>query len=139
MSGLLGTKAGLNSDLNLLLQIIILVILLVGFKFGKSKTVKSLKTHGRIMELVVLLNAASILLVMGPVFVTAFEAVLSEISTGFPLTMVHHLLGLIAEILGIVFVFRKPRNVRLWMRVTFVVWLIALAFGLAFYAVYYVI
>jgi len=140
MSGLFGTKAGLPSDLNLMLQIIILIILVVGFRFGKEKTGTSLKTHGRLMKLVVVLNAGAILLVMGPSFVFSFDAVLGEASVlGFPLTMVHHVIGLVAEILGVIFVFRKFGNVRMWMRITLVVWLIALVSGIAFYFVYYVI
>lgn len=139
MSGLLGTRAGLNSDLNLLLQIIILVILFVGFKFGRTKTDSSLRTHGRIMKLVVALNAGAILLVMGPSLVASFGAALSETSVlGFPLTLVHHTIGLVAEILGIVLAFRKFGNVRMWMRIALVLWLIALAYGITFYFVYYV-
>lgn len=138
MSGLFGTGAGLNSDLNLLLQIIILVVLLVGFKFGRTKTESSLRTHRRIMRVVVALNTGAILLVMGPSLVLRFGAVLSETSAlGFPLTLVHHTIGLVAEILGVILAFRKFGNVRMWMRVTLVVWLIALAYGIVLYFVYY--
>lgn len=138
MSGLFGTGAGLNSDLNLLLQIIILVVLLVGFKFGRTKTEASLRTHRRVMRVVVALNTGAILLVMGPSLVLRFGAVLSETSAlGFPLTLVHHTIGLVAEILGVILAFRKFGNVRMWMRVTLVVWLIALAYGIVLYFVYY--
>lgn len=140
MSGLFGTRAGLNADLDMLLQMIILVILLVGFRFGRTKTNTSLRTHGRIMRIVVVLNAGAILLVMGPSLVLNFGAALSEISAlSFPLTLVHHTIGLVAEILGIVLAFRKFGNVRMWMRITLVLWLIALAYGLVFYFLYYVI
>jgi len=140
MSGLFGTGAGLNSDLNLLLQIIILVILLVGLKFGRTKTEVSLRTHRRIMRVVVALNTGAILLVMGPSLVLRFGDVLSETSVlGFPITLVHHTIGLVAEILGVILAFRKFGNVRLWMRITFVVWLIALAYGIVLYFVYYVL
>lgn len=140
MSGLLGTRAGIASDLNLLLQIVILIILLVGVKYGKEKTQSGLKRHGRTMTIVVALNAVAILLVMGPSFANNFSAVLAETSTiGFPLTLVHVLFGSIAEILGIIFVFKKFGNVRRWMRLTLAVWLIALALGIIFYLQYYVI
>jgi len=135
MSGLLGTRASLAADLNLLLQIIILIILFVGFKFGKMKTEKSLKQHGRMMTIAVVLNAVAFLLVMGPSFISNFSAVLTE---PFPLTLVHAIFGTIAEILGITFVFKKFGNVRMWMRLTFLFWLIALALGVAFYWSYYV-
>lgn len=140
MSGLLGTRAAVASDLNLLLQIIVLVILLVGVRYGRKKTGGSLKTHGRLMNIVVVLNAVGVLLVMLPSFVNNLGAVIAEPSTiGFPLTSVHVLFGSVAEVLGIILAFRKFGNVRVWMRLTTVFWLIALALGITFYVRYYVI
>lgn len=90
------------------------------------------------MKFVVVLNGGAILLVMGPSFVVNFDAVLGEVSSlSFPLTMVHHGIGLVAEILGVILAFRKFGNVRAWMRFTFAIWLIALFMGIGFYFVYY--
>jgi len=140
MSGLLGTKASTASDLNLLLQIIILIILFVGVKFAKEKAQDGLKKHGRIMTIAVIMNAVTILLVMGPSLVINFDAVLAEPSTiGFPLTLIHALFGSLAEVLGLVFVFKKFGNVRLWMRFTMAIWLVAVVMGIIFYFTYYVI
>lgn len=140
MSGLFGTSASVLSDLNLLLQVALLVILLAGFRFGKKKTGSSLKMHGRLMTVLVALNGLSILLVMGPSFFLNLSAVVEEISVlGFPLTFVHHLVGLTGEILGAVLVFKKFGKVRTWMRMTFVLWLIALLSGIGFYVRYYLV
>lgn len=140
MSGILGTRASLASDLSLLLQLIILVILIVGVKLGKKKTKKSLKTHGEAMSVMVVLNAIGILLVMVPSFVTGFSAVLNEPSTiGFPLTSIHAFFGILAEGLGVAFVFKKFGNVRMWMRLTAAFWLIAIISGISVYLRYYVI
>jgi len=140
MAGFLGTRAGLASDLNLLLQIVILIILFVGAKFGKTKTAESLKRHGRLMTVVVVLNAVGIVAVMLPSFASNFSAVLEEpLRIGFPLTSIHAFFGGVAEILGVMFVFKKFGNVRLWMRFTMVVWLIAIILGISFYLTYYVI
>lgn len=140
MSGILGTRASLASDLNLLLQLIVLVVLIVGIKFGKEKTEKSLKTHGDFMTVVVVLSAIGILLVMVPSFVTNFSAVLNEPSTiGFPLTSIHAFFGILAEGLGVAFVFKKFGNVRMWMRLTAPLWLISVIFGISFYLRYYVL
>ncbi len=140
MSGLLGTRASLAADLNLLLQLIVLVILLVGVKLGKEKTQKSLKTHGNVMTVMVVLTAIGIFTVMLPSFVANFSAVLEEPFTiGFPLTSIHTLFGILAEGLGIVLVFKKFGNVKLWMRLTAALWLIAIISGIAFYIIYYVI
>jgi uncharacterized membrane protein YozB (DUF420 family) len=140
MSGLLGTKAPTTSDINLLLQIIVIIILVIGIKFGKEKTPGSLKTHGRIMAIAVVLNAFAILLVMGPSLLGSFDAALGETaSLGFPLTLVHHTLGLLAEVLGVLFVFKKFGKVRMWMRLITLLWLVAFVFGIFFYLTYYVI
>ena len=138
MSGVFGTRASVISDLNLILQILLLIILLVGFRLGKRKTGSSLRTHGRLMTVLAVLNGLSILLVMGPSLFTSFGAAVEEVSViGFPLTLLHHSIGLIAEILGVVLVFRKFGKVRTWMRITFMLWLVALLFGIGFYVVYY--
>ncbi len=140
MSGLLGTRASLAADLNLLLQLIVLVILIVGIKLGKEKTQKSLKTHENVMIIMVVLIAIGFFTVMLPSFVSNFSAVLKEPFTiGFPLTSIHALFGILAEGLGIVLVFKKFGNVILWMRLTATLWLIAIISGIAFYIIYYVI
>lgn len=140
MSGLLGTRASVLADLNLLFQVAFLMILLAGYSFGKKKTPDSLKKHGRVMSVLVALNALSILLVMGPSFFLNLSAVAGEVSAiGFPLTLVHHLIGLFAEILGAVLVFKKFGKVRTWMRITFTLWTVAVILGIGFYVIYYVI
>lgn len=140
MSGVFGTGAPVFSDVNLVLQISFLVLLLAGFILGKRKTGSSIKMHGRLMTVLVVLNALSILLVMGPSLFTNLDAAVKEISViGFPLTLLHHLIGLIAEILGAVLVFRKFGNVRIWMRITFILWFVALLLGIGFYVVYFLV
>ncbi len=140
MSGLFGTSASVSSDLNLILQIVLLALLLAGFILGKRKTGNSLKLHGRLMTVLVALNALSILLIMGPSLFTNLGTAVEEVSTvGFPLTLLHHSIGLIAEVLGVVLVFRKFGKVRSWMRITFTLWFIALLSGIGFYIVYYLL
>ena len=139
MSGLFGTRAPLASDLNLILQLIILAILLIGVRFGKKKTAKSLKAHGRVMTLAVALNAVGILLVMLPSFVIIVSKVLNPLTIGFPLTSIHAFFGVLAEGLGVTLVFKKFGNVRRWMRLTTAFWLIAIVLGISVYLTYYVI
>jgi uncharacterized membrane protein YozB (DUF420 family) len=139
MSGIFGTRAPLASDLNLILQLIILAILLVGVRFGKKKTAKSLKAHGRVMTLAVALNAVGILLVMLPSFVIIVSKVLNPLTIGFPLTSIHAFFGVLAEGLGVTLVFKKFGNVRRWMRLTTAFWLITIALGISVYLIYYVI
>lgn len=96
--------------------------------------------HKRIMTTIVALNGISILFIMGPSFVAYFGAVLIEAyAIGFPLTILHHSFGLTAEVLGLILVFRKFGNVRTVMRLTLLLWLIALTLGISFFIKYYVI
>jgi len=140
MSGVFGTRASVLSDVNLVLHIVLLAILLVGFRLGKKKTGGDIRTHGRLMTILVALNGLSILLVMGPsLFLNLGAAVEEAFVIGFPLTLFHHSIGLIAEIFGLVLVFRKFGKVRTWMRVTFTCWLGALLLGIGFYVMYYVV
>jgi hypothetical protein len=91
------------------------------------------------MTLAVALNAASILTAVGRSLIGYMGSVTTEIAAiGFLVTLVHHAFEIVAEILGIVLVFKEFRNVRLWMRVTEVFWLIALAFGISIYIIYYI-
>jgi len=135
MSGLLGTKAGIPSDLNLLLQIAVIIIVFVGVKYGKEKTQGSLKTHRRVMAVAVVLNAVGFLFVMGPSIVGYFSTPLGKLSTfGIVSTSLHAVFGGVAEILGIAFVFnKKPKNVRLWMRFSRWLWVIAFVLGVSLY------
>jgi hypothetical protein len=92
------------------------------------------------MTVLVVLNALSILLIMGPSLFTNLGAAVDEVFTvGFPLTLLHHSIGLIAEVLGAALVFKKFGNVRRWMRITFLLWLVALLSGIGFYVMYYLV
>jgi len=139
MSGIFGTSAPLASDLNLILQLIILAILLVGVRFGKKKTATSLKAHGRVMTLAVALNTVGILLVMLPSFVIIVSEVLNPLTIGFPLISIHAFFGVLAEGLGVTLVFKKFGNVRRWMQLTTAFWLITIVLGISIYLVYYVL
>jgi len=139
MSGILGTRAPLASDLNLILQLIILAILLVGVRFGKKKTAKSLKTHGTVMTLAVALNAIGILLVMLPSFVIIVSEVLNPLTIGFTLASIHAFFGVLAEGFGVTLVFKKFGNVQRWMRLTTAFWIIAIILGISVYLTYYLI
>ena len=56
MTGIFGTKALLQTDINLMLQIIMFLILLMGYVYKKKG---KFKIHGGIMGIAVLLHAFS--------------------------------------------------------------------------------
>jgi len=135
MSGILGTSAPVQSDLNLLLQIAIIILLFTGFRFGRIKTGQGIKRHGRVMTVVVVLNAISIITVMLVSFITFFSTPIGELPV-VPVasTAVHATLGAISEGLGIAFVLnKKPKSVKTWMRVTFTLWVITFLLGVFLY------
>jgi len=135
MSGIFGTEAPLSSDISLLLQIIILILLLWGVKLGKEKTEKSLRRHGMVMALVVTLNAMGMVFVMVPSFVGYFSNPLPKLSTfGVVSTALHAFFGGLAEVFGIAFVLnKKPKDLRFWMRITTLFWMFALVLGFSLY------
>jgi uncharacterized membrane protein YozB (DUF420 family) len=140
MQLLFGTLASDASDLSLILQIIVFIMLLVGFKLGRTKTKEGLKRHGILMRTMVVLGLVGILTVMVPSFVLTYDIVANEpAKIGFPLIFVHAALGATAISLGIALSFRKFGNVRNWMRLTLSLWLITLLLGFVIYVGYYVL
>jgi len=144
MGGIFGTKASLISDLNLILQIIILFVLLVSVTFKKRG---NFKMHGSLMGLAVVLNAISFFLVMGPSFAGSAGFIQREFSSVGVLTVLAHALtGALAEILGIWVVGEwllhsmetkacvKRKKV---MRGIVSLWFVAIILGIAVYVIYY--
>lgn len=75
---ILGTRAGLISDLNLLLQIFIMIILFTGFFYAKRKIRYDM--HGKIMGIAVFLNLLSLIFVMVPGAIGGLSSLLSRIT-----------------------------------------------------------
>ncbi|WP_309493320.1 hypothetical protein [Candidatus Hecatella orcuttiae] len=135
MVGLFGTKAALIYDVNLLLQFVILIILLAGV-FAVKKG--HFKGHGYLMTFAVALNGALIFAVMGVSLITNFGALMVGPVVGRIITIIHAVIGGFAWILGLILVFKKFGNVRLWMRIVFTTWILALLLGIGFYLFYYI-
>ncbi len=135
---LFGVNPIIASNLNMLLQSIVLIFLLVGYRFGRNKVWQSLRKHQIFMRVMVPLNLLGIIFVMLPSFISAFDAVLAEpFEIHFPLTILHATFGAASASLGITLVFKKFGNVRFWMRFTIAMWLITLALGfLVYYRVF---
>ena len=96
---MLGTKAPFLYDLNLILQIAILILVLVGSFFAKNKNYMK---HGKIMTVAIALHTVLILLVMGPSFLVHLVLLLPPtLNSGVFVTWFHVLLGILAEALGL--------------------------------------
>ncbi len=131
MSAILSTGAPVSSNLNLLLQIIVLIALIFGAISGIKKR---LITHSRIMTAAVILNAAGLIFVMAPslfIYLTSPHEIFSFSTFS---TSLHVLIGISAIATGMAFVLnKKPLNVRLWMRLSLLFWVTSFILGFLVY------
>jgi uncharacterized membrane protein YozB (DUF420 family) len=127
----------LIADINLTLQIVILVMLIVGLALKQKG---KFAFHGGAMLIAVILNAASFFLVMWPSFAAFDFSVLN--STVEIVSLTHGILGGVAEILGVFLVvaWGMQKTVqscirrKMIMRITMILWLVALVLGIILYA-----
>ena len=145
MTGIFGTGAVLQTDINLILQIVMFLIIVIGLVY---KNKRKFKIHGGIMGIAVILHILSLLVVMGPAFSEGYEYFTTGTSdAGVQTTWIHAVPGAIAMIMGIVLVgawaLRSSniaacsRRKRL-MDITVLLWLISLIFGITTYIFFYV-
>jgi uncharacterized membrane protein YozB (DUF420 family) len=141
MSGLLSTYAPLWSDVNLILQLVILAALGGGAVIVKRK---QLARHGYVMAACVALNTVSIFLVMAPVALGLLGGGQLTRLTG--LTALHVAIGVAVEAAAVYLVsvwrFRKPGPTCLrykrWMRALAGAWAFEAALGVLIYVMLYV-
>lgn len=142
---LFGSTADLIFDINFIIQIILIILLLVGY-LQKRKW----KYHGIIMAVGTVMMLVTVLLIMAPSLIANAPAiVLSPTSTGALVTIAHVFLGSIALVVALFFTLRflyfslrkKPLTcgTRIKMRIQLTIWILAFLLGLIFYVYYYVI
>jgi uncharacterized membrane protein YozB (DUF420 family) len=147
MRGFLGTGATFWADLNLVVQLIMGAALIVGAYLAKQKRYRA---HGICQTTVLLLNLLMIGLVMGPSFhhqvrPSLFKGIHKWYSG---LAIVHALIGITAELLGLYIVVVAGTNIlprwlrfkewKQWMRTELVLWEFVLLSGLGTYYAWYV-
>jgi uncharacterized membrane protein YozB (DUF420 family) len=147
MRGFLGTGATFAADLNLVVQLIMGAALIVGAYLAKQKRYRA---HGICQTAVLLLNLLMIGLVMGPSFHHQVRpALFKGIHKWYSgLAIVHALLGITAELLGLYIVVVAGTNIlprwlrfkewKRWMRTELVLWEFVLLSGLGTYYAWYV-
>ncbi len=131
MTAIIGTASPVSSDLNLLLQIIVLTALIFGAKEGiKKRFIK----HSKIMTAVVTLNAAGLIFVMAPSLFIYLTSLHEIFSFSFFSTSLHVLAGISAIATGMAFILnKKPLNLQLWMRLSFLFWVTSFILGFLVY------
>ncbi len=145
LTGIFGTGAIFQTDINLILQIVMFLIIIIGLIY---KVKRKFKIHGILMGIAIILHVLSFVLVMGPSFFEAYDYfTMATFNLGVQTTWIHAVPGAIAMILGIILVVAwaiRPSNVarcsrlKRLMDVTLLLWLISLLFGIATYFVFYV-
>ena len=143
--GLFNANAPLRSDLNLLFQLALLVLLIAGVILAKLR--RKVINHGKLMSIVMVLNTVSILVVMLPSFF-GFRGLFSQPFTRPALVVgAHAVTGTLVEIVGIwiagSWMFKsqdikncvKKRNL---MRATFLFLIVELFIGVYVYLMLYV-
>jgi uncharacterized membrane protein YozB (DUF420 family) len=145
LTGIFGTGAALNVDVNLALQVIMFVIIIISL-FYKYRM--KFKIHGVLMGIAVILHILTFLTVMGPIFFGHFSEFVDYISyPEIQTTWIHAIPGAIAIIMGILLVglwALRPSNIaacsrrKRLMDVTVLLWLVSLIFGIATYILLYV-
>lgn len=140
MTSLFGTGAPLLSDINLILQIGIFIVLSAGVVSVKRQ---KFNLHGYVMFSAAALNLLSIAIVMLPAVVSIFSGASQNTFTS--ITALHSVLGTIAEGLGIyiVGVWRFSSSVascsrlKTHMRVLAVLWTTTVVLGVTVYILLY--
>jgi membrane-associated HD superfamily phosphohydrolase len=143
--GFLGTLAGTAVDLTLVIQIIVLFILLLGYKFKMNM---KFRNHGITMSVAVLLHLISIFTIMIPSMINFSNLLITEIaSIPIILTWIHAILGVLSIIIGIFLVaewrFRAPPNMtcikrKPLMKPLIIMWVSGLILGIIIYIYAYV-
>lgn len=135
------------ATLNLAVQLLLGLALLTGMVLARRQRFRA---HGLCQSLVMLLNLIPIGFYMLPVF---RRSVLPKFPGGvwhsafYALPAAHAVIGTVAELLGLYIILRagtdllpkslRFENYKLWMRTTLALWWVAIAFGLAVFAVWH--
>jgi uncharacterized membrane protein YozB (DUF420 family) len=144
LTGIFGTGALIQTDINLIMQIVILIIIVVSLVY---KNKRKFRVHAGLMGAAVILQVVSLFAVMLPSFnhnYDYFTTATSEL--GVQTTWIHAILGTITLILGSILFIAwalQPANIaacsrrKRLMDITILLWVIALMFGIATYIAFY--
>ncbi len=145
--GFLGTGATFAADLNLVVQLIMGTVLIVGTRLAQQKHYKA---HGICQTTVLLLNLLMIGLVMWPSFRQQVRPALSKglHKWYYEAAIMHAALGITAELMGLYIVLVAgtdvlPQRLRFkrwkwWMRTELALWAIVVLSGVGTYCAWYV-
>jgi uncharacterized membrane protein YozB (DUF420 family) len=96
LAGLFGTRAVLQTDLDLILQIVAVTALIVGFVYRKK-----VKRHGLILGAAAALEAGTFIAFMGPVFFIYLQFFFTQLKPVYVTFLAHAFTGSAALVLSI--------------------------------------
>jgi plastocyanin/uncharacterized membrane protein YozB (DUF420 family) len=145
MKGFLGTGATFRADINLVLQILMGLALLVGWRLARRK---NFGAHGVCQSAVMIFNLILIGMIMLPAFNRQVQPKIpSGLNDAYYLTAaIHAGLGTLAELFGLYVVLVATKllpvalqfkNWKRWMRMTLALWWITLLVGVGTYYYWY--
>lgn len=129
--GLLGTRAGLFSDMVLIAQTAGFMILIFGFVYARRK---NFLKHDKLAKISVIIGSLSFTW-MGYSLISNFLALISVTFRGM-LIVSHAVIGLLALFTGIFFVLDEIKKTKTFMTVTFISWAAAIFLGVLLYIIY---
>jgi len=145
-AGFLGTHAPFHSDLSLILILISAILFTIGWRLAVGKRFGA---HRWIQTTAVIVNTIAVLAVMIPAFILyilpGIPGKLLEGSYG--VTTIHAIIGAIGLILGIFVVLRanglvpqrlRFRNYKLFMRTSYILYMLATVMGVIVYVAVYI-
>jgi uncharacterized membrane protein YozB (DUF420 family) len=145
LTGIFGTGALIKTDINLILQVVMLTFIVVSWLY---KNKRRFKIHGGLMGIAIILHLISLFAVMLPSFNNSYNYLITATSElGVQTIWIHIIPGAIALVLGIFLVAAwalRPNNIasctrrKRIMDITALLWSISLIFGIASYVVFYV-
>jgi uncharacterized membrane protein YozB (DUF420 family) len=136
MPGIFGTKAFLQPDINLILQITIIAILAIGYSYKRRGKIRR---HAFTMTIGTILHSISFFSFMGPVLAENLNFIYAEISTPLVISIVSHALaGMVVLLLSsglVIFWLSKFSDITLCfkrkrvMNFVFYLWIISVIVG----------
>ena len=146
-TGILGTRATLVADANLILQVVMLVMLLFAALQAKRG---NLQLHCTLMTVVVVANGVAIIAIMNPAFFRSLPYALGYPGARGPRVLWPHVVaGTLSEAMGVYVVIAmrwgnsgsggRLRNPKWTMRITALLWTVSLVAGIVVYYLRYVL
>ena len=144
MSGLFGTRAVLQTDINLVLQIVAIVILVISYFYRKQA-----KKHGIMMGIATSIKIGTVAAFMGPTFINNFVFFFSELTPLVSSFLVNIFVGTATLVLAVGLLVAwaihfsnvgpcYTRTRKRIMDLTIILWIVSFVFGFAGYMLAYV-